>query len=385
MPDGQKQIWITSVIAATMAVCIAAAVVLALNYWLLPNAQHNLDVRLAGFDARLTAFDAKLAALDTKIEKNHKDLLAAVHRLPSLDATTKKIETLNYSIKKANEALADIQRQISPAAMKASLVPLDDKLNKVNATLSSLKLDDAARNSALARVEKAIDAVRHEIADAASQAKLASATAKLDAARVSLAKIEKATDSLAKIEKDTDALRTNMTANASVLNDTRKSLAKLEIAVKDGFASGMAAHTELTTATVKSAQPPPAAPVKAAAILPPPIPTMSVQFERIGGFKDHGQVDLIIQKLRQDLKGRSGCAISVEGYTDTVGSDRFNHALSKKRALEIAAKLKSAFAGNPIQISTTAWGERRLKEWTKDNVADATNRRVDIVVRCSDE
>jgi flagellar motor protein MotB len=373
MPDGQKQIWVTSVIAATMAACAAAAVVLALNYWLLPNAQHILDARLAGFDA-------KLAALDTKIEKNHKDLLAAVHRLPSLDATTKKIETLNYSIKKANETLADIQKQISPAAMKAQLVPLDDKLNKANATLSSLKLDDAARNSALARVEKAIDAVRHEIGDAASQAKLTSATAKLDAARVSLAKIEKTIVSLAKIEKATDTLRTNMAANASALNDTRKSLAKLETAVKDGFAGGMAAHTELTTATVTMAPPPPAKPLKVAAI-----PPMSIQFERIGGFNVHGQVDPIIRKLRQDLEGRSGCSINVEGYTDTVGSDRFNHALAKKRALEIAAKLKSAFADKPIQISTTAWGERRLKEWTQDNVADATNRRVDITVHCSDE
>ena len=112
---------------------------------------------------------------------------------------------------------------------------------------------------------------------------------------------------------------------------------------------------------------------------------MSVQFERIGSFEDHGPIDLIIQKLSRALKGRSGCSIDVEGYTDTVGSDRANHALSKKRALEIAAKLKAALADKTIQISTTAWGERRLKEWTKDNVDDATNRRVDIVVHCSDE
>ena len=380
MPDGQKRIWITSVIAATMAVCAAAAVVLALNYWLLPNAQHNLDARLAGLDVKLTAFDAKLAALDAKIDKRHSDLLAAINALPSFDATTKKIEALNSSIKKANETLAEMQKRISPAAVKAELVPLGDKLNKANATLGSIKLDDAARDAALARIEKAIEAARHEIAGAASQAKLASAMEKLDAARGSLAKIEKSTDSLATIEKATDALRTDMTVNASALNDARKSLTRLETAVKDGFASGRSAHAKLKTAVAKKAPSPPAVPAKAA-----PIPPMSIQFERIGGFNVHGRVDPIIQKLRRELKGRSGCSINVKGYTDTVGSDRFNHALSKKRALEIAAKLKSAFTDQPIQISTTAWGERRLKEWTKDNVADATNRRVDIIVRCSDE
>ena len=416
MPDEQKKIRLTYVIAAMMAMCAVAALLLAFNYWLLVSAQRNFNDKLAALDAKFAAVDANIdkghkdllfavnrlpsldattKALDAKIEKSRKDLLIAINGLRSLDATAEKIETLNSGIKKVNETLAEIQRQISPAAAKAELAPLDKKLDKANTALDAMKLDDAARNSALARIEKAIDAVRHGIADTASQIKLQDATEKLDAARASLAKIEKATNSLAKIEKaagslatiekTADALKTDVTANASALNDARKSLTELKTAVKDGFAGGASVRTELRTAITKLFQPPPPAPppaptpAKAA-----PIPPMSVQFERTGSFEDHGPIDLIIQKLSRALKGRSGCAIDVEGYTDTVGSDRANHALSKKRALEIAAKLKAALADKTIQISTTAWGERRLKEWTQDNVDDATNRRVDIVVHCSD-
>ena len=403
MPDGQKQIRLTYAIAATMAMCAVAAVFLAFNYWLLANTQSY-------FNDKLGALDAKLAAVDAKIDKSHKDLLTAIDRLPSLDATTKEIGTLNSRIKKANETLAAIQKQISLAAIKTEFAPLDKKLDKANISLDAMKLDNTARNSALTRIEKAIDAVRHGIADTASQTKLQDATAKLDAARTSLAKIEKssetlakiekatdsltkiekatdslakiekATDSLAKIEKTADALKTDMTANASALIDARKSLTELKTAVKDGFASATSARTELKTAITKLSQQKPPAPAKAA-----PIPRMSVQFERIGSFEDHRPIESIIQKLSHALEGRSGCSINVEGYTDTVGSDRANHALSKKRAREIAAKLKAALADKTIQISTTAWGERRLKEWTKDDVADATNRRVDIVAHCSDE
>jgi OmpA-OmpF porin, OOP family len=112
------------------------------------------------------------------------------------------------------------------------------------------------------------------------------------------------------------------------------------------------------------------------------IPPMSIQFERIGGFRDNGKTDAIIQKLRPVIKQHKSCSIDVTGHTDTLGSDDVNHALSKKRAQQIAATLKAAFADDNVQITNTAWGERRLKEWTPDGVADATNRRVDVVVHC---
>ena len=56
--------------------------------------------------------------------------------------------------------------------------------------------------------------------------------------------------------------------------------------------------------------------------------------------------------------------------------------MSKQRATAVADKLKAAFAGEPIKITQTQWGERRLTQWTPDDTANEANRRVDIKVSC---
>jgi predicted nucleic acid-binding Zn-ribbon protein len=362
MPEEQKNVWVSSAVAAAIAtiVVISASAYVLIN-WGMPKAQSFLN--------------EKFTALDAKIAKNNENALAAIKKSPSLEGATKEIEILNSKIKKTNDTLTEIQKQISAATLKTELAPLDAKLDKattaltaIQADLSRTKSDDAARNSALTRLEKAINAVKNEIAGSASQAKLQDAATKLDAVRTSLA--------------------------------------KLETTVKDSFSAGTSSRAELKAAIAQLAQPP--APVSTGGLkkagedllvfyvsLPaasppaPPqpsaIPPMTIQFEKIGGVDDNGQADLVIQKLRPIIKKHKGCSIAVSGHTDTVGSDEGNHALSKRRAQKIAAAMKTAFAGEHIQITNTAWGERRLKEWTKDDVADATNRRVDIVVRCAGE
>ena len=360
VPEEHKNVWVSSAVAAAIAtiVIISASTYVLVN-WGTPKAQSFLN--------------EKFAALDAKIAKNNENALAAIKKFPSLEGATKELETLNSKIKKTNDTLTEIQKQISAATSKTELAPLDAKLDKattvltaIQADLSRTKSDDAARNSALTRVEEAINAVKDEIAGSASQAKLQDAVAKLDAVRTSLA--------------------------------------KLETAVKDGFSGDTSSRAELKAAIAQLAQPPAPAStgglakasedllvfyvsLPAASPPAPPqpdvIPPMTVQFEKIGGADNNGQADLIIRKLRPIIKEHKGCSIAVSGYTDTLGSDEDNHALSKRRAQKIAAEIKSAFAGEHIQITTTAWGERRLKEWTKDDVADATNRRVDVVVRCA--
>jgi outer membrane protein OmpA-like peptidoglycan-associated protein len=362
MPEKQKNVWVSSAVAAAIAaiVIISGSAYVLIN-WGMPKAESFLN--------------EKFAALDAKIAKNNENALAAIKKSPLLEGTTKEIETLNSKIKKTNETLTEIQKQISTATLKTELAPLDAKLDKATSTLAAIqadlsrtKSDDAARNSALTRVEKAINAVKDEIAGSASQAKLQDAATKLDAVRTSLA--------------------------------------KLETTVKGGFAGGTSSRAELKAAIAQLAQPPTPAStgglakagedllvfyvsLPAASPPAPPqpgaIPPMTVQFEKIGNVDDKGQADLIIRKLRPIIKEHKGCSIAVSGHTDTLGSDEANHALSKRRAQKIAAMLKSVFAGDHVQITNTAWGERRLKEWTKDDVADATNRRVDIVVRCTGE
>jgi outer membrane protein OmpA-like peptidoglycan-associated protein len=332
MPEEQKNARVSSAVAAAIATIVIISISLyVLINWGTPKAQSFLN--------------EKFAALDAKIAKSNENALAAIRKPPSIEGATLKTELalLDAKLDKATTALTAIQ-----------------------AGLSRTKSDDAARNLALTRVEKAINAVKDEIAGSASQAKLQDAVAKLDAVRTSLA--------------------------------------KLETTIKDGFSGGTSSRAELKAAIAQLAQPPapastgglakagedllvfyvslPAA-SPPAALQPNAIPPMTVQFERIGRDDINGQADLIVRKLRPIIKEHKGCSIDVSGYTDTLGSDEDNHALSKRRALKIAAEIKSAFAGENIKITTTAWGERRLKEWTKDGVADATNRRVDVVVRCA--
>ena len=134
----------------------------------------------------------------------------------------------------------------------------------------------------------------------------------------------------------------------------------------------------------KAAAAPVAAPATTAStgLTPAVPPPFTVHFERLGRVDDEGQTKVIVGKLRDIVKGHSGCTISVAGHTDTFGSDRRNYELSKRRANEVADKLKAAFAGEPISISETQWGERRLKEWTPDGIAKEANRRVDVAVSC---
>ena len=112
-----------------------------------------------------------------------------------------------------------------------------------------------------------------------------------------------------------------------------------------------------------------------------PIAPLSVQFRKIGGTDETAQTAVVVARLKDLLKGHQGCAVSVAGYADTLGPDDLNLEVSKDRAHVIAAKLKEAL-GSDVQIAETAWGERRLHEMTKDNVAAKANRRVDIAVQC---
>jgi flagellar motor protein MotB len=246
------------------------------------------------------------------------------------------------------------------------------------------KLDDATYNLALARIEAAVTGFKDEMANKASEAKLVDANAMLDGALKSLAKI-----------KDViDRLKAGAGADSGKLDEVSKSLATLDTAVKKGFADTSSAHAKLMNAIMKPALPPETGPTKSqqdlvvfyvsappAAPPPPNPPPMTVRFEKIGSIDDNGQTAVIIEKLRGIVKGRTDCSIAVSGHADTLGSDEANYTLSKKRAEEIAAKLKSAF-GDRIPISETQWGERRLQEWTPDRTAREANRRVDIAVSC---
>ena len=72
--------------------------------------------------------------------------------------------------------------------------------------------------------------------------------------------------------------------------------------------------------------------------------------------------------------------VSVIGHTDTVGNKAYNVALSMRRAQAVRKLLvDSGIADGMIDVSSH--GEENLLIKTADNVANAQNRRVEVVVR----
>jgi OOP family OmpA-OmpF porin len=72
--------------------------------------------------------------------------------------------------------------------------------------------------------------------------------------------------------------------------------------------------------------------------------------------------------------------VLVIGHTDRVGTDPFNDALSKARA-EVVRRALVARGIAPGNIVVVGRGKREPIVPTADGVAEARNRRVEILVR----
>lgn len=113
--------------------------------------------------------------------------------------------------------------------------------------------------------------------------------------------------------------------------------------------------------------------------LPPPAKSFTLYF--LEGTTEMTPDSLpVLDELRAEIAKRPGAEVQVTGHTDTVGSDADNDALSLKRAEEILNLLVSKGFDRSI-MSAVGRGERELKVPTADNVSNAVNRRVEVIVR----
>ncbi len=113
--------------------------------------------------------------------------------------------------------------------------------------------------------------------------------------------------------------------------------------------------------------------------LPPPARSFLLYFE-LGTVTLTPQSMVVLNELRAEIAARSGPAVEVTGHTDTVGSEEDNDRLSTQRAEEVLNWLVSQGFDRSI-MSAVGRGERELKEPTMDNISNAANRRVEIIVR----
>jgi OOP family OmpA-OmpF porin len=73
-------------------------------------------------------------------------------------------------------------------------------------------------------------------------------------------------------------------------------------------------------------------------------------------------------------------AVTLDGYTDTSGTDAYNRALSERRAAAVRAYLTSQGVPDST-VSTQGFGETKLRVPTADGVRELQNRRVEITVK----
>lgn len=85
-------------------------------------------------------------------------------------------------------------------------------------------------------------------------------------------------------------------------------------------------------------------------------------------------------KIANVLKDYDKTVIHVVGHTDSTGSVQYNQSLSERRAAAVSTFLASQ--GVPAsRVREEGRGERELLVRTGDNVNEARNRRVDIVIK----
>lgn len=88
----------------------------------------------------------------------------------------------------------------------------------------------------------------------------------------------------------------------------------------------------------------------------------------------------VLSEIRAEIARRTGPEVEVTGHTDTVGSEADNDRLSQQRAEQVLNWLVAQGFDRSI-MSAVGRGERELTEPTMDNISNAANRRVEIIVR----
>ncbi|GGF29491.1 membrane protein [Aliidongia dinghuensis] len=129
------------------------------------------------------------------------------------------------------------------------------------------------------------------------------------------------------------------------------------------------------------------APLPAVAPPPPAPPAKAPEVQRaFQVFFDFNKSDIsaaaskVIQQASDSVRAGNLTRINVTGHTDTVGSAKYNQALSEKRAAAVKAQLIAD--GVPdSEISTSGVGKSNLLVPTADSVREPQNRRAEIVLQ----
>ncbi len=90
------------------------------------------------------------------------------------------------------------------------------------------------------------------------------------------------------------------------------------------------------------------------------------------------EYEALIKKLVNATQDNKNIKVTVIGHTDTMGSQSYNYALGGRRA-EAVQKMLIKYGIPASQIVAVSAGEEDLAVKTGDNVANAANRRVQVI------
>ncbi|HTH95873.1 MAG TPA: OmpA family protein [Stellaceae bacterium] len=144
-------------------------------------------------------------------------------------------------------------------------------------------------------------------------------------------------------------------------------------------------HNFLLTARYTFAAPPapPPAPAPAPVAAPAPAPEAQRAFQVFFDFDKSNitaEAAATIQKAAATVQAGHVATINVTGHTDTVGSVKYNLALSQRRAEAVKRQLV-ADGISASEIATTGVGKSGLLVPTPDGVREPQNRRAEIVLQ----
>lgn len=357
--------------AAAGLVIVAAAVPAAFYVWKADSADR-------------AATRSELAAVKQQLAQTNQSLLE-MRKAASVAGISKQLDELNGRIKSTNQALAELQKT-SAGIQRSSLETLAARLDRLDAglTINTEAVAGLQKTAPLANISKQVGQVQANL----TALDVVLAELKRTAAAADSARRFDALDTAVKsIDGTLGAIKTGLDGNHAALADlktapqaaTGPQLASTLDKIKTDGASNTATRGSMDLVVIH-AEPVEGnkAPANVAAAMAP----LGFEFRRIGASQDKAQTSAIIAKVKDVMKGRTHCAISVAGYADTLGDDGFNLGLSKQRAHNVALKLREAL-GDSVQIAETGWGARHLQVWTPDNTPKAENRRVDIAVHCA--
>lgn len=88
----------------------------------------------------------------------------------------------------------------------------------------------------------------------------------------------------------------------------------------------------------------------------------------------------LLAKVRKSIDTFPGCKVTVEGHTDSYGSDQLNQQLSTDRAAAVKQYLLANMEIEPYRLEAIGYGEDRPIANNETAEGRAKNRRIDIVI-----